>query len=144
MAANNTLPDNFILALHQGVHDFSNDTFNVTLHTSAYTFDEATDAVFADATNELPTANGYTAGGVALANTSLTLNAGTVAFDADDPVFNASGGNLVARWAVVRNASAAGGPLVCVILLDDTPADVTVTDGNSLTLQLATNLIQGS
>jgi hypothetical protein len=56
-------------------------TFKVTLHTSSYTF-AATHNVYADLTNELATANGYTNGGLALASVTWTQTSGTATFDA--------------------------------------------------------------
>jgi hypothetical protein len=93
--------------------------------------------VYGDLTNEHANANGYTTGGVAIASETFTQSGGTATFDANDATFSASGGSIVARYAVVyRNATVNGivKPLLCVCLLDTTPADVTVTTGNSLTI----------
>jgi hypothetical protein len=112
-------------------------TFKVTLHTSGYTF-AATHNVYADLTNELSTAVGYTNGGVALAGVTWTQSGGTATFDANDTTWTASGGSIVARRAVIRAIGTFNtqvDPLVASILLDTTPADVTTTDTNVLTLQ---------
>lgn len=112
-------------------------TFRLTLHSSSYTF-AATHSVFADATNELSTANGYTSSGIALSSVSWTQSSGTATFDAADVVWTASGGSIVARRAVLRAVGTFNSlvdPLVCSILLDTTPADVTTTTGNTLTIQ---------
>lgn len=112
-------------------------TFKVTLHSSSYTF-AATHNVYADLTNELSTANGYTNTGQALASVSWTQSSGTATFDAADTVWTASGGSIVARRAVIRAVGTFNSlvdPLVASILLDTTPADVTTTTGNTLTLQ---------
>jgi hypothetical protein len=111
-------------------------TFKVTLHSSSYTF-AATHNVYADLTNELPTANGYTSGGASLASVTWGQASGTATFDANDTVWTASGGSIVARRAVLRAIGTFNGqvdPLVCSILLDTTPADVTTTTGNTLAL----------
>jgi hypothetical protein len=42
-----------------------------------------------------------------------------------------SGGNLVARWAVLYEV---GGDVVAYVLLDATPADVPTTPNNTLTV----------
>jgi hypothetical protein len=112
-------------------------TFKVTLHASGYTF-AATHNVYADLTNELSTAVGYTNGGVALAGVTWTQSGGTATFDANDTTWTASGGSIVARRAVIRAIGTFNtqvDPLVASILLDTTPADVTTTDTNVLTLQ---------
>lgn len=85
---------------------------------------------YAGLTNEHANANGYTTGGIAI---TLTL-AGTTTVTVDiatDPVWTASGGSIVARFAVIYEV---GGRVLCYCLLDSTPADVTATNGNTLTV----------
>lgn len=53
--------------------DLDTDTIKMTLHAAAYVPNLATDDFMDDATNELGTASGYTAGGVTLANKSVSL-----------------------------------------------------------------------
>lgn len=113
-------------------------TIKVTLHTSSYTF-AATHNVYADLTNELATANGYTNGGQSLASITWSQTSGTATFDANDLVWTASGGSIVARRAVMRVVGTFNSqvdPLILSWLLDTTPADVTATSGNTLTIQL--------
>ena len=111
-------------------------TFKVTLHTSSYTF-AATQSVYADLTNELSTANGYTNGGATMASVSWSQTSGTATFDAADTAWTASGGSIVSRRAVIRAIGTFNSqvdPLVASILMDTTPADITLTAGNTLTL----------
>lgn len=96
-------------------------------------------AVYADLTNEHANANGYTTGGVAVGSETWTNSAGTETFDLADAVWTASGGSIVARFAVIyKNATVNSivKPLLCVCLLDTAPADVTATTGNTLTVQI--------
>jgi hypothetical protein len=51
--------------------DWVTDTIKCTLHTVTYSFAQDTDDFFNDATNELSTAGGYTAGGVTLGTKSI-------------------------------------------------------------------------
>jgi hypothetical protein len=135
MAASITFYNNWKVALTEVVPRTA--TFKVTLHTSSYTF-AATHNVYADLTNELSTANGYTNTGVALSGVVWTQTGGTATFDANDTTWTASGGSIVARRAVIRAVGTFNSqidPLVASILLDTTPADVTTTTGNTLTLQ---------
>lgn len=128
--------------LADGTHDLD-DTTNwklaLFLSTSnANTLSVGT-AIFGDLTNEHAAANGYSAGGVALITETWTNSAGTITFTAANPVFTASGGSIVARFAVIyRNATVNTivKPLLCVCLLDVAPADVTATTGNTLTIQM--------
>lgn len=129
--------------LADGTIDADTDTFNVTLHTSTYGAVDTThledDSIYTDVTNELATANGYTNGGQALASVTWTRSTVTVTFNSADPVWNIVTGNVVARYFIIRKVGTANGivdPLVAVGYLDNTPADVTTTPGNDLTIQV--------
>jgi hypothetical protein len=116
--------------------NFDTDTFKVRLYAStsnlAATSDDAT-AV----TNELSTANGYTAGGAAVTG-SWTRSGGTATFDlTTDPSWTASGGSIVARFAAIVDETPTPDRVVAYCLLDNTPADVTTTTGNTLTIQIS-------
>ncbi len=53
--------------------DWVSDTIKCTLHTVTYSFAQDADDFFNDATNELTTAGGYTAGGVTLGTKSIDV-----------------------------------------------------------------------
>ena len=111
------------------VYNFETDTFKMALFLSTSDIGAAS-TTYAAVTNEVAQANGYTTGGVAVA-LSLTGTT-TVKCDIDtDPVWTANGGSITARFAVIYEV---GGNVVCYCLLDATPADVTVTNGNTLTV----------
>lgn len=115
------------------------NNFKLSLHTSAWVPNNATNEVFADCTNELATANGYTAGGVTLGTDVLTQTAGVVKFTADIASWVAAGGSIPAwRYGVIRAIGTINGkvdPIVGYFLGDATPADVPATTvGNSLTV----------
>ena len=128
----NTFPE----YMADGTIDLDNDTFKMQLHDSSYTF-AATHSVRADLTNELATANGYTAGGATMTVT-WTNSSGTVTFDSNDVSWTASGGSIVARRAVIYDDTPSSplDPLVCSSLLDNAPADVTATNGNTFTVAI--------
>lgn len=118
--------------------DFDLDTFKVVLLSSssniAATSDDAT-AV----TGELSTANGYTAGGVTC-NSAWTRSGGTCTFDlTTDPSWTANSGTITARFAAVIDTTPTPDRVVAFCTLDNTPADVTTTSGNTLTLQISSN-----
>lgn len=133
MAASFTFYNSFREYLGDGTIDLDTHTFKVMLVASGYTFSAAHTAK-SDITNELSTANGYTAGGATLASVNWGHSGGTATFDAADTSWTASGGSIVARGAVIYDDTAASDQLVAYVLLDTTPADVTATDGNPLTL----------
>jgi hypothetical protein len=134
MAASISFYNSFREYVGDGTIDLDNDTFKVMLVTSSYTF-SASHTVKADITNELSTANGYTAGGATLASVTWGHSGGTATFDAENTVWTATDSGITARRAVIYSDTAASDELVASILLDTTPADVTATAGNTLTLQ---------
>lgn len=85
--------------------DWDTDTFKITLHTATYTPDQDADDFFNDATNELATANGYTAGGATLASCVRSYDAATneERFDAADTTWTITG-SITFRYAVIRKA----------------------------------------
>lgn len=98
-----------------------------------------TNDIYGDLTNEHANGNGYTTGGVALTNVVWSQTSGTATFDCDNAVWTASGGSITARFAVIYKDATVNSivqPLLCVCLLDTTPADVTATDGNTFTVQI--------
>ena len=107
------------------------DTFNMALFLSTSNIGAAS-TTYAALTNQHANANGYTTGGIAVALT--TAGTTTVTVDVTtDPVWTASTGSIVARFAVIYEVA---GNVLCYCLLDNTPADVTVTDGNTLTVAI--------
>ena len=138
MAASITLYDNLTKRMLDQTHllDPAN-TFKVTLHTSTYT-PSAAHSVYADLTNELTTANGYTNGGLALGSVAVTtVTTNDAKWAAANAVWTASGGSIAAwRYAVVRAVGTLNSlvdPLLFYITGDtvDIPA---TTNGNTLTL----------
>lgn len=114
------------------------NTFKLSLHTSSWVPSLSGDEVYADVDNELATGNGYTSGGITLANDALTQTAGVTKFTTDAAVWTATGGSIPAwRYGIVRVSGTLGGkvdPLVGYFLGDSAPADVPATTvGNTLT-----------
>lgn len=123
-----------------GTHDLNDDTdWAVALFASSSNCADLTNAVFADLTDELPTANGYTASGQILGGQTFTQTGGTATFDSDDVEWTASGGDLTARFAVYYRTATVNTvvqPLLCVCELDDAGA-VTASDGNPFRITMA-------
>lgn len=126
--------------LADGTLDLDTNTFKMSLHTSASNANTlTTSSAFADLTNELTTANGYTAGGITLTGVTWTNAAGTMTWTANAVTWTASGTGLVARFAVIRASGTLNGivdPIMCVSLLDTTPADVSTSSGNTFTITM--------
>lgn len=92
----------------QRFFDILSNDIKVMLTTSGYTPNQDTHKFKSDVTNELPVAGGYAAGGISLANKTLTYDAtgNFLKFDADDVVWPASTLSN-ARYAVIYNNRAA-------------------------------------
>lgn len=116
-----------------GQFDFDTDTFKMALFLSTSNLSTSS-TTYAGVTNEHANANGYTTGGAAI--TFSLSGTTTVTVDSTDATWTASGGSIVARFAAIYEV---GGDVVCFCLLDDAPADVTVTTGNQLTIAIHAN-----
>ena len=90
----------------------------------------AASTTYAGVTNDVAQANGYTTGGIAVTLTLSGTTTVTVAMQTA-PVWTASGGSITARFAAIYEVS---GNVLCFCTLDSTPADVTATNGNTLTV----------
>ena len=120
----------------QGIIDLDGHNFKIALFLSTSNCNTLTHDEYADLTNEHANANGYTTGGQSLTGETVGQSSGTTTFDSDNPVWTASGGSITARFAVIYDDDVAGDPLLCVMLLDTAPADVTATNGNTLTITM--------
>lgn len=126
---------------HFNMADLQGATLKMLLTSSSYSPDVTVTGNYlkADVTNELSTANGYTAGGVTLTTVVDPTITGGYKLSSDSPAWTASGGNIAAwRNAVLYVSGTLWGltnPLVGYMVGDSTPADVPATSsGNTLTL----------
>lgn len=116
--------------LLNGTFDIDSDTYKMALFLSTSDLGAAS-TTYAGVTNQHANANGYTTGGAAC---TLSLSGTTtVTTDSTDVSWTASGGSIVARFACIYEVA---GDVLCYCLLDSTPADVTVTNGNIFTVQI--------
>lgn len=124
MATAWTIPAGNLVNFYDGTHDIDTDTLKMALFVDGY--DDTTTTY--GTTNEA-TGDGYTAGGATLANVSLSESGGVVTFDCDDVEWDATGGSLSARWAVIYNDTDASKTVMFVSDLNDgTAADLTATN----------------
>lgn len=129
-----TIPTAARTSLFNGTFDLDSDSFKIALVDSGSNVG-AGSTTWAGVTNELATAFGYTAGGQAV--TVGLSGTTTITWTLADTTWTASGGSIVARWAVIYEV---GGNVLAFMLLDATPADVTTTDGNQLKVLGTNNL----
>jgi hypothetical protein len=116
--------------LLNGTFDLDTDTFLMALFLSTSNIGAAS-TTYAGVTNEHANANGYTTGGISLGSLALSGTTTVTVDETTNPVWTASGGSITARYAVIYES---GGNVLCYCLLDSAPADVTATDGNTLTV----------
>ena len=121
--------------------DFLSDTIRCTLHNNTYVPAIDTDEAFADATNELTTANGYTVNGIAIAGKTVVYNAtgNVTTFEMDDTtvVWTASGAGITFRYLVFHDDTVTVGPPIKPLIgyIDSTGSgNQTITAGNTLTV----------
>lgn len=113
--------------------NLGSDSFVMGLTTSSYTPSASGHSLLADITNEV-SGSGYSR--QTLGSVTSSQSGGTYTFDFANPSWTASGGSIVARYWFIFDDTLASDPLVAYGLLDNTPGDVTTTDGNTLTFQV--------
>lgn len=132
-----------------GQMDYLSDVIKCTLHTATYAPNIDTHEAFADATNELTTANGYTANGITIATKTVVYNAtgNITTFDMDDTTvtWTATGGSLVFQYAVFHDDSITVGPPIKPLIGYIDCGAQTITTGNTFTITTgASGLFQGT
>jgi len=123
-----------------GTIDLDGDAFKMVLLLSTSNIATTSIDGYAAVTNEHANGNGYTTGGEAVGSPTWVESAGTVTFDCADQVWTASGGSIVARFAAIYDdtvTTPVADPVLCHSLLDNAPADVTATTGNTFTIAIA-------
>ena len=110
------------------VHDFDSVTLKVALSNVAPV--AASNTVLADIT-QIAAANGYVAGGNAIANVSVTRSGNVTSVAGDDVVFQATGVFGPFRYVILYNDTAANDPLIAFA---DRGSSITLGDGDRATI----------
>ncbi len=116
-------------SLITGVFDIDSDTWKMALFVETSNLALATTTSYANLTGEVANAYGYTTGGNSIALTVAGTSPVTIDITTD-PVWTATG-TLSAYYAAIYEV---GGNVLCHCLLNATPATVTVSSGNTLTV----------
>lgn len=122
--------------MFDGDLDLTADDIKCALLDSGWTPSLSADENWADISANEITGTGYTANGLSVTNVTATDAAGTTTFDCDDPQWTAGAGGIAARYAVFYDNTDANKTLICYTLLDTTPADHSVTDGQVFLITL--------
>jgi len=134
MAAGNwTFTDNSRTAMLNGTLDFDTGSFSLALFLSTSNLATSSN-LYSSLTNEHANNNGYTTGGKSWGALVLSGTTTVTVDDAADLVWTASGGSITAKWGVLYETGSS--KIVCYFTLDSGGADVTATDGNTLTVAL--------
>lgn len=91
----------------------------------------ASSTTYAAVTNEVATAFGYTAAGVATTLTVSTVSTSNGQLAFTQAQWTASGGDITARFGLHYKVA---GAVYAYFLCDSTPANVTATNGNTFTI----------
>lgn len=122
------LYDKFQKNLANDVISLSTDSLKLAIVTSASNAEALSLEFYAQLTNELPTANGYTLGGEVIANITITEAAGVTTVNGDNVDILATGGAIVGRHLVVYSDTSVGKCLIGTALLVDPADDLTALD----------------
>lgn len=114
-----------------GTIDLDTDSFKVVLCGSAQTIaanfaGSSTDCRYADLTDELSTANGYTQASKALSSVTWTESTGTVTFDAADVAWTLTG-SITYKYGVVYDDTATNKDLLGFFDADTSSGSATVS-----------------
>ena len=129
--------DKFFEQMGEEIHNLETDNIYLALFLSSSNCTTTSLTDYSSLTNEHAQQYGYTTGGYQLTGPVISESSGITTFDCTgDALWTASGGSLVCRYGVLYNASAPSNDLIAYSLLNNAPGDVTVTDGNTLTIAL--------
>lgn len=119
--------------------NLTSTAFRITLHTSASNFATATLGTYVSLNFEVTEANGYSSSGKALTTEvwAVGASAGQYKFDADDPIWTATGGTIPnIKGAVIWLSAAATANRHLLVRASLTSTQFTLSTGNTMTLQM--------
>lgn len=140
MAGGTWIPYNdFLAQSYKKIFDLdATDTIKVALvlSTSNAINKALVGATYGSLTNEVANGNGYTTGGATAGSPTISGGGATasITFDTANVSWTGSGAGFTARAAVIYDSTT--GDLIAYGLLDNTPADVTVASGVTLTVTI--------
>lgn len=129
-----TLYDHVSELLGDATIDLDDHAFKAMLVTSAYTFSAAHTQYSNASGSEVANGNGYTTTGLLLTGVAWTRASGITTFTSNPAVWAATGAGITARAIIIYDDTIANDLLLGYMLLDATPANVSVTAGNNLTI----------
>lgn len=118
--------------------DWDSDNISVALTTGTYAPNQDTHDFFNDVTNQLSTANGYTAedgagAGYTLTTVAMSTTNNVLSFTADNPVWTSSGAGFTARLMVVTDVTAGASASDPLLSFTDFGQNETASGGGTFT-----------
>ena len=112
--------------------DWLSDTIKISLHTTTYSPNTATNDFYDDVNNELASGTGYTTGGETLASkTTSTPTATVITYDCADVTWTFTGATRDFRYGVIYKSTGSAATSPLMILID-------FTGSGNLTAQVGT------
>ncbi len=133
-----TLHHTALERVHDNTVALEGDSYVMRLYASGSNVNDATRADATTATNELSTANGYTAGGIAVTLT-VSLVTGLIRIGCTNASWTASGAGITARYAAIVNTTEAPDLIMFSTILNNTPGDVSAAAPNAFLVQISAN-----
>ncbi len=132
----------FVAAFNKEIAFTSETKINGVLTSSSYTPNQDTHNYHDDITNQLTTANGYTAEdgsdtGLSLTSTTVTNTLNVITLDTVDPQWTATGAGFTARRIVLVDVSSGVSATDPLILWSDFGTDETASGGGTFTYTVA-------
>ena len=132
----------FVSAFSKLIDFTSEAKINALLTTATYAPNQDTHNFHDDITNQLSTANGYTAEsgadtGLSLTSTTVTNTNNVVTLDTVDPQWTSSGAGFTARRLVLVDVSSGASATDPLILWSDFGQDETASGGGTFTYTVA-------
>ena len=145
----NAVPNSFKVMLWKGQITGETDVFKMILLEPGFVFDKDAHHGYADVSAyELPTGNGYTAGGLTLTGVSIVVDNTTDRAETtwDNAQWDASGGSLVTSGAIIYNdstdATGTDDYTDAIVSYKDAGGDITATDGTPIIVSAVMETIE--
>lgn len=131
------IANNWKELLAYGTPDYSNDAFNIILMQSGFSFSRSAHEEYADVSAfELPTAYGYTTGGIVLAGVTVTNDPVTASaqIEWNNVSWVAAGGNIQAAGAIIYDDTIAAPDTDPIVGYIDFLSTLTTYNGGTFTV----------
>lgn len=138
-----------LLKIANGTISLTGTSFKVALTTSTQALTAgfngtSGDCRYSDLTAELTTANGYTAGGLALTGETLSRNTNTVTWTSDAMTWTITSTGIACRYAVIYDDAATNKDLLCFCDLDPTATGNLTILAGTLQIVPSTSILKWS